>query len=78
MPNARVRLSAGRESMSSEAQSLCLQAGAESIFYGDVLLTRGNSDVEDDRKLLADGEAAGAGGVDRQSGTGRLTKERRC
>ena len=54
MPYARVRLSAGRESMSREAQILCLQAGADSIFYGDVLLTTGNPDVEADRKLLAD------------------------
>ena len=54
MPHARVRLSAGRESMSREAQILCLQAGADSIFYGDVLLTTGNPDVEADRQLLAD------------------------
>ena len=40
--------------MSREAQILCLQAGADSIFYGDVLLTTGNPDVEADRKLLAD------------------------
>ena len=53
-PHARVRLSAGRESMSREAQILCLQAGADSIFYGDVLLTTGNPDVESDRQLLAD------------------------
>ncbi|AII49094.1 biotin synthase [Synechococcus sp. KORDI-52] len=54
MPRARVRLSAGRASMSREAQILCLQAGADSIFYGDVLLTTGNPDVEADRQLLAD------------------------
>ena len=54
MPHARVRLSAGRESMSREAQILCLQAGADSIFYGDVLLTTGNPDVEADRQLLSD------------------------
>ena len=54
MPQSRVRLSAGRESMSREAQILCLQAGADSIFYGDVLLTTGNPDVEADRQLLAD------------------------
>ena len=54
MPHTRVRLSAGRESMSREAQILCLQAGADSIFYGDVLLTTGNPDVEADRQLLAD------------------------
>ncbi len=53
MPRARARLSAGRESMSREAQILCLQAGADSIFYGDTLLTTGNPDVEADRQLLA-------------------------
>ena len=41
MPHARVRLSAGREQLSREAQILCLQAGADSIFYGDLLLTTG-------------------------------------
>ena len=54
MPLSRVRLSAGRESMSREAQILCLQAGADSIFYGETLLTTGNPDVEADRKLLSD------------------------
>ena len=54
MPYSRVRLSAGRESLNREAQILCLQAGADSIFYGDVLLTTGNPDVEADRRLLAD------------------------
>ena len=54
MPRARVRLSAGRESISREAQILCLQAGADSIFYGDTLLTTGNPDVEADRQLLRD------------------------
>ena len=54
MPHSGVRLSAGRESMNREAQILCLQAGADSIFYGDVLLTTGNPDVEADRQLLAD------------------------
>ena len=54
MPQSRVRLSAGRESMSREAQILCLQAGADSIFYGDELLTTGNPDVETDRRLLRD------------------------
>ena len=54
MPHSRIRLSAGRDSMSREAQILCLQAGADSIFYGDTLLTTGNPDVEADRQLLAD------------------------
>ncbi len=53
MPFSRVRLSAGREQLSREAQILCLQAGADSIFYGDTLLTTGNPDVVADRALLA-------------------------
>ena len=53
MPHSRVRLSAGREAMSREAQVLCLLAGADSIFYGDTLLTTGNPDVAADRELLA-------------------------
>ena len=53
MPHSRVRLSAGRETMSREGQVLCLLAGADSIFYGDTLLTTGNPDVEADRELLA-------------------------
>ncbi|QBE68530.1 Biotin synthase [Synechococcus sp. WH 8101] len=53
MPSSRVRLSAGREQLSREAQILCLQAGADSIFYGDTLLTTGNPAVEADRALLA-------------------------
>ncbi len=53
MPRSRVRLSAGREQLSREAQILCLQAGADSIFYGDTLLTTGNPDVQADRELLA-------------------------
>ena len=54
MPHSRVRLSAGREQLSREAQILCLQAGADSIFYGDLLLTTGNPDVEADRQLLSE------------------------
>ena len=56
MPFSRVRLSAGREELNREAQILCLQAGADSIFYGDTLLTTGNPAVDADRALL---EAAG-------------------
>ncbi len=52
MPTARVRLSAGRQQMSDAVQALCFLAGANSIFYGDQLLTTGNPDVERDRKLL--------------------------
>ena len=45
MPQSKVRLSAGRMAMSREAQLLCLLAGANSIFYGEKLLTTGNPDV---------------------------------
>jgi biotin synthase len=53
MPHSRVRLSAGREQLNQEAQILCLLAGADSIFYGDTLLTTSNPAVEADRALLA-------------------------
>ena len=53
MPSARVRLSAGREQLGREAQIICLLAGADSIFYGDTLLTTSNPAVEADRQLLA-------------------------
>ncbi len=52
MPRAYVRLSAGREQMSDELQALAFFAGANSIFYGEKLLTTGNPDVEKDRQLL--------------------------
>ena len=54
MPKSRIRLSAGRQQLGREGQILCLQAGADSIFYGDILLTTRNPEVEADRKLLAD------------------------
>jgi biotin synthase len=54
MPASKVRLSAGRMAMSREAQLLCLLAGANSIFYGEKLLTTGNPDVEADQALLRD------------------------
>jgi biotin synthase len=53
MPKARVRLSAGRMSLSREGQIMCFFAGANSIFYGEKLLTTGNPDVTDDQALLA-------------------------
>lgn len=53
MPHSRVRLSAGREQLNREAQILCLLAGADSIFYGDSLLTTSNPSVEADQALLA-------------------------
>ena len=52
MPLARVRLSAGRQQMGEAVQALCFQAGANSIFYGDKLLTTGNPDSEADLALL--------------------------
>jgi len=54
MPEARVRLSAGRTSLSREAQILCFMAGANSIFYGEKLLTTGNPEVDEDQALLRD------------------------
>src|SRR6185312_2682797 len=53
MPRSHVRLSAGRQEMSDETQALCFLAGANSIFYGEKLLTTGNPDVERDRQLFA-------------------------
>ena len=52
MPRARVRLSAGRTSLSRESQLLCMLAGANSIFYGDTLLTTPNPEEEADLALL--------------------------
>jgi biotin synthase len=53
MPRSMVRLSAGRAEMSEELQALCFLAGANSIFYGEKLLTTGNPDVEADQALFA-------------------------
>jgi biotin synthase len=52
MPKARVRLSAGRRELGEAVQTLCFLAGANSIFYGDKLLTTGNPEAEADRALL--------------------------
>ena len=52
MPKSRVRLSAGRKDFSNESQILCFMAGANSIFYGDKLLTTGNNDTTSDVNLL--------------------------
>jgi biotin synthase len=52
MPKARVRLSAGRQQMGDAVQALCFLAGANSIFYGDKLLTTGNPDTQADLDLL--------------------------
>ncbi|MDE2350108.1 MAG: biotin synthase BioB [Gammaproteobacteria bacterium] len=53
MPRSHVRLSAGRGDMSDELQALCFLAGANSIFYGEKLLTTGNPDCAHDRRLFA-------------------------
>jgi biotin synthase len=52
MPQAMVRLSAGRQEMSEAIQALCFLAGANSIFYGDKLLTTGNPEAEQDHALF--------------------------
>ena len=51
-PNARVRLSAGRDRMSRELQILCFLAGADSVFFGEKLLTAGNPDADADTALF--------------------------
>jgi len=53
LPHSFVRLSAGRGEMPEAMQALCFMAGANSIFYGDQLLTTGNPDVAHDRALMA-------------------------
>jgi biotin synthase len=52
MPDSHVRLSAGRAQMSDELQAWCFMAGANSIFYGEKLLTTGNPDTEHDQRLF--------------------------
>lgn len=52
MPTSYVRLSAGREEMNDQMQALCFMAGANSVFYGEELLTTNNASVEHDRKLM--------------------------
>ncbi len=52
MPRSHVRLSAGRSEMSDELQALCFLAGANSIFYGEKLLTTGNPDTAHDQNLF--------------------------
>ena len=53
MPKSFVRLSAGRQSMHEGIQALCFIAGANSIFYGEKLLTTGNPEMETDQQLFA-------------------------
>ncbi len=52
MPHSHVRLSAGRSNMSDELQALCFLAGANSIFYGERLLTTDNTEADEDRQLF--------------------------
>jgi len=52
MPRSHVRLSAGRNEMSDEMQAMCFLAGANSMFYGEKLLTTGNPDTAHDRHLF--------------------------
>jgi biotin synthase len=52
MPKSVVRLSAGRENMNEQTQALCFLAGANSIFYGEKLLTTSNPEMERDKKLF--------------------------
>ncbi|HEX3058114.1 MAG TPA: biotin synthase BioB, partial [Usitatibacter sp.] len=54
MPRSMVRLSAGRSAMPESVQALCFFAGANSIFYGDKLLTTDNPDAARDDALLAE------------------------
>jgi biotin synthase len=53
-PRSKVRLSAGRQQLSREGQALCFYAGANSIFYGNKLLTTGNPEADADMQLLTD------------------------
>ena len=52
MPYSMVRLSAGRDSMNDQTQALCFFAGANSIFYGEELLTTKNSSIQHDQELM--------------------------
>ena len=82
LPKSYVRLSAGREAMSDELQALAFLAGANSIFYGEKLLTTGNPDVEHDRALLArlgiEAETQGRGRARRCSRRMRRSAVRRA
>ena len=53
LPKSRIRLSAGRKDLTKEAQLLCFIVGANSIFYGDTLLTTDNNDMKGDKELIA-------------------------
>jgi len=73
MPKSRVRLSAGRTELSREAQMMCLYVGANSIFYGDRLLTTPNPGKDEDAELI---EQAGLSAMKPQvDGRGSVTAE---
>jgi len=76
MPLSLVRLSAGRESLSREAQLLCFQAGANSIFYGAKLLTAGNTAVDEDRAMLAAAGLTALGPFETPDPTVQATRKR--
>jgi len=75
MPRCHVRLSAGRSEMSDELQALCFMAGANSIFYGEKLLTTGNPDTAHDQNLFRRLKIAAEAGAD-HAPTGRVPGER--
>jgi biotin synthase len=64
MPKARVRLSAGRETLTREAQVLCFMAGANSIFFGSKLLTVTNPEHDADLRLMKDAGLSPLGAAD--------------
>jgi biotin synthase len=75
MPRCHVRLSAGRSEMSDELQALCFMAGANSIFYGEKLLTTGNPDTAHDQNLFRRLKIAAEAGAD-QAAAGSVPGER--
>jgi biotin synthase len=76
MPGAMVRLSAGRGEMGREAQMLAFMAGANSIFYGDQLLTTGNPAHEEDLALLKKAGMRALVPADREAGRAAATTEK--
>ena len=60
MPKSRIRLSAGRKEFSKETQILCFMAGANSIFYGNSLLTTDNNSMREDKELIASFSKSGS------------------
>ena len=67
MPQSHVRLSAGREDMNEQMQALCFLAGANSIFYGEKLLTTANPEADKDRMLFRKLGIRPEAGVERRS-----------